>query len=164
MKVMFSKSDDGRLCTWRAELPKHRQLQGSTMGTRAARTDLPHDLAQFVVEVTLGLEEGFWNLVANGATFKSLGRRQTKPGRQLIADHRTGLNEVEKVVNAHVAAWRDGDPTPVGPALEAMLARWRALPTGEELVVEWPMRRLPSAEPRVRGAPTQRRARRAVRS
>jgi len=87
MKVMFSQSDDGRLCTWRAELPKHRQLQGSTMGTRAARTDLPHDLAQFVVEVTLGLEEGFWNLVANGATFKSVGRRQTKPGRQLIAAH-----------------------------------------------------------------------------
>lgn len=164
MKVMFSKSDDGRLCTWRAELPKHRQLQGSTMGIRAARTNLPHDLAQFVVEVTLGLEEGFWNLVANGATFKSLGRRQTKAGRQLIAAHRAELNEVEKVVNAQVAAWRDGDPTPVGPALEAMLARWRALPTGEELVVEWPTRRLPSAGPRVRGAPTQRRPRRAVRS
>jgi hypothetical protein len=75
---------------------------------------------------------------------------QTKPGRQLIAAHRAELNEVEKLVNAHVAAWRDGDPTPVGPALEAMLARWRALPTGEELVVEWPTRRLPSAEPRVR--------------
>ena len=27
MKVMFSKSDDGCLCSWRAELPKHRQLQ-----------------------------------------------------------------------------------------------------------------------------------------
>jgi hypothetical protein len=150
MKVMFSRSDDGRLCTWRAELPKHRQILGSTMGTRAARTDLPHDLAQFVVEATLGPEERFWNLVANGATFTSVGRRQTKPGRQLIAAHRAELNEVEKLVNAHVAAWRDGDPTPVGPALEAMLARWRALPTGEELVVEWPARRLPSAEPRSR--------------
>jgi hypothetical protein len=103
MKVMFSKSDDGRLCTWGAELPKHRQILGSTMGTRAARTDLPHDLAQFVVEVTLGPEEGFWNLVANGATFTSVGRRQTKPGRQLIAAHRAELNEVEKLVNAHVA-------------------------------------------------------------
>jgi hypothetical protein len=136
MKVIFSKSDDGRLCSWRAELPKHRQLQGSTMAARAARIDLPHDLAQFVVEVTLGLEEGFWNLVANGATFKSIGRRRTKPGRQLIAAHREALNEVEKVVNAHVAAWRDGEPTPVGPALDVMLARWRALFVGEELVVE----------------------------
>jgi len=102
--------------------------------------------------------------VANGATFKSVGRRQAKPGGQLIAAHRAELNEVEKLVTAHVAAWRNGDPTPVGPALEAMLARWRALPTGEELVVEWPTRRLPSAQPRVQGALTQRRARRAVRS
>jgi hypothetical protein len=37
-------------------------------------------LAQFVVEASLGLEHGFWNLVANGATFKSLGRRPTRPG------------------------------------------------------------------------------------
>lgn len=134
------------------------------MATRAARIDLPHDLAQFVVEATLGLEEGFWNLVANGATFKSLGRRQTKPGRQLIAAHRAELNEAEKVVNAHVAAWRDGDPTPVGPALDAMLARWRALRVGEELVVEWPTWRLPRPSPRVRRAPRQRRPRRVVRS
>jgi hypothetical protein len=107
------------------------------------------------VEVTFGLEEGFWNLVANGATFKSLGRRRTKPGRQLIAAHRAALNEAEKVVNDHVAAWRDGEPTPVGPALDAMLARWRALPVGEELVVEWPTRRLPRASVRVRRASTQ---------
>src|SRR4029453_14582884 len=47
----------------------------------AGGIDLPHDLAQFVVEATLSLEEGFWNLVANGATFKSIGCRRTKPGR-----------------------------------------------------------------------------------
>jgi hypothetical protein len=164
MKVMFSRSDDGRLCSWRAELPRHGRFQGSTMTVRAGHTDLPHDLAQFVVEAALGLEEGFWNLVANGASFKSIERRRTKPGRQLIADHRAELNEVEEIVNVHVAAWRDGDPTPVGPALDAMLARWRALRVGEELVVEWPTRRLPRASLRVRRAPTQRRPRRVGRS
>jgi hypothetical protein len=163
MKVMFSKSDDGRRCSWRAELPRHRRLQGSTMAARSGHIDLPHDLAQFVVEATLGLLEDFWNLVANGATFKSLGRRRTKPGRQLIADHRNELNKAEGIVNVHVAAWRDGDPTPVGPALDAMLARWRALRVDEELVVEWP--RGGSREPRrVRRVPTQRRPRRAARS
>jgi hypothetical protein len=131
---------------------------------RAGHTDLPHDLAQFVVEATLGLDEGFWNLVANGATFKSVRRRQTLPGRQLIADHRAELNEAEGIVNPHVAAWRDGDPTPLGPALDAMLARWRALPVGGELVLEWQMRRLPRASVRLRRAATQRRPRRAVRS
>jgi hypothetical protein len=164
MQVMFSKSDDGRLCSWRAELPKHGRLHGSTMAARASHTDLPHDLAQFVVEAALGLEEGFWNLVANGATFKSLGRPPTKPGRQLIADHRAELNQAEGIVSDHVEAWRDGNPTPLGPALDAMLARWRALQVGEELVVEWPTRRLPRASPRVRNAPTRRRAPRAARS
>ena len=134
------------------------------MAARASHTELPYDLAQFVVEANLSLEDGFWNLVANGATFKSLGRRQTKPGRQLIADHRAQLNEAEGIVNAHVQAWRDGVPTPLGPTLDATLARWRALRVGEELVVEWPTRRLPRASPRVWRAPTQRRPRRAARS
>jgi hypothetical protein len=88
---------------------------------------------------------------------ESLGHHQTKPRRQLIADHRAELNQAEGVVDAHVAAWRDGEPTPPGPALDAMLARWRALRVDEDLVVEWPTRRLPRASMRVRSAPTQRR-------
>jgi hypothetical protein len=103
------------------------------MAARSGHTDLPHDLAQFVVESELGLGHGFWNLVANGATFRSLERRPTRPGRQLIAAYRAELNQVEWTVNAQVQAWRDGLPTPVGPELEAMLARWRALRPGEEL-------------------------------
>jgi hypothetical protein len=134
------------------------------MAARPAHSELPHDLAHFVVEANLGLKEGFWNLVANGATFKSIGRRRTKPGRQLIAAHREALNDAEKVVNAHVDAWRDGRPTTVGPALKAMLARWRALRVGEELVVEWPTRRLPRASTRVRIAPRQGRPWRVPRS
>jgi hypothetical protein len=126
------------------------------MAVRAAGSELPHDLAQFVVEATLGLEHGFWNLVANGATFKSIGRRRTKPGRQLIVTHRQELNEAEKVVNAHVATWHRGAPTPAGPALDSMLARWRALAIGEELVVEWPTRRLPPGSPRARTASPRR--------
>jgi hypothetical protein len=80
MRIFFQKSADGRLCSWSAEPPGHRRLQGSTMAARSGHTDLPHDLAHFVVEAGLGLEHGFWNLVANGATFRSLGRRPTRPG------------------------------------------------------------------------------------
>jgi hypothetical protein len=104
MRVMFAKSDNGRLCSWRAELPGHRRVRGSTMAARSDGTDLPHDLAHFVVETGLGLDHGFWNLVANGAAFQSIGRR----------------------------------PTRVGPELDAVLVRWRALRVGDELVVEWP--------------------------
>ena len=57
MDVVFYKEDDGRLCGWRAAPPKRRCFQGTTM---ASGRDLPHDLAQFVVEVTLGLERLVW--------------------------------------------------------------------------------------------------------
>ena len=140
MQVSFYKLDNGRLCAWEAAPPKRRRFQGTTM---ASGRDLPHDLAQFVVEVTLGLQHGFWGLLANGATFKSVpGRRRTQPGRQLVRAHHEELNAAENIVNAHVAAWRSGAATPAGPALTAMYARWQALPVGEELGVHWPKRRL----------------------
>jgi hypothetical protein len=164
MRVLFSKVDDGRLCSWRAVLPGRRPFQGSTMAGRAARTELPHDLATFVVEASLGLEGGFWNLVANGATFKSLGRRPTRPGRQLIVAHRKELDAAEGIVNAHVEAWRAGRPTPAGAALDAMLARWLALPVGEELAVDWATRSLPAAAPGGRSSPPRRRPPRTARS
>jgi hypothetical protein len=143
MHVAFYKVDEGRLCAWVATPPKRRAFQGTTM---AAGRDLPHDLAQFVVEVTLGLEDGFWGLLASGATFKSVpGRRRTKPGRHLVRTHREALNAVEGIVNGHVSAWRRGEATPVGPALDAMYARWQALADGETIRVEWPVHRVPRA-------------------
>jgi hypothetical protein len=157
MRIFFQKSDDGRLCSWRAELPRHRRIEGSTMAARSGHIDLPHDLAQFVVEAGLGLEHGFWNLVANGASFRSLGQRPTRPGRQLIAAYRAELNQAEWTVNTQVQAWRDGRPTPVGPELKAMLARWRTLRPGAELAVDWPTRRLPRPSRQVRPVPPRRR-------
>jgi hypothetical protein len=159
MRIFFQRSGDGRLCSWRAELPGRRRIMGSTMAARSGHTDLPHDLAQFVVEAGLGLEHGFWNLVANGASFRSLGRRPTRPGRQLIAAYRIELNQAERTVNTQVQAWRDRRTTPVGPGLNAMLARWRALGPGEELAVDWPTRRLPRPSQRVRPVPPRRRPR-----
>jgi hypothetical protein len=141
MQVMFSKVDNGRLYAWRAACPKGKPFQGTTM---ASGKDLPHDLAQFVVEATLGLQHGFWGLLTNGATFQSvIGRRRTKPGQQLIRAHREALNAAEHVANTHVTAWRTGSPTSVGPALDTMFARWQALAVGEELLVDWQTQRLP---------------------
>src|SRR5262245_34717554 len=141
MRVAFYKVDDGRLCSWTATRPKGKPFQGTTM---ASGSHLPHDLAQFVAEATLGLREGFWGLLANGATFESVtGRRRTKPGRLLIRAHHDALMETEHLVNGHVNAWRGGRPTPTGQALDAMLARWRALPGGGAIDVEWTTRHLP---------------------
>jgi hypothetical protein len=106
-----------------------------------------------VVEATLGLEHGFWGLLAKGATFKSVpGRRRTQPGQELIRAHREELAGVERLVNARVTAWRMGAVTPAAPALESMLARWRALRDGEELRLVW--RTKPTVARRTAGVPS----------
>jgi hypothetical protein len=72
------------------------------------------------------------------------------------------------VVNAHVTGWRIGTSTPAAPALDAMYARWKALPVGEELRVDWPSQWIPriTADHHRRGIsrrPTTPRGRQAVR-
>jgi hypothetical protein len=117
MRVAFYKVDEGRLCDWTAAPPRRRRFIGSTM---ASGRTLPHDLAQFVVEEELGLEHGFWGVLARGGSFKSVpGRRQTRPARQMTREHRTQLEEAE--------------------ALDAMLLRWRKLAVGDELRLDWGM-------------------------
>ena len=141
MRVAFYKVDGGRLSAWMATPPKRKRFHGTTM---ASGRDLPHDLAQLVVEATLGLPHGFWGLLANGATFRSVvGRRRTQPGQHLISVHREALNATEHIANAHVTAWRTGGSTPARAALDGMHDRWRALPIGEELCVDWPTQRIP---------------------
>lgn len=158
MRVEFYKGAEGRLCGWVATPPKRRPFQGTTM---AAGRGLPHDLMQLVIERALDLREGFWGLLASGASFASVpGRRPTRPGRALVRAHHGALVAVEGIVNAHHAAWRRGDATPVAAALDVMLGRWIALADGERLVVEWPVHRL--AEPRRAGRRPARRARRSL--
>lgn len=133
MTITFRKGT--RTCGWTALRPPRTQVPGPTM---AAGKDLPHDLATYVIERGLGIEHGFWGCVADGATFRSLGRRRTEQGKAVIARHRSELDEAEVVANRTYHAWRDGKPTQLGAELDAMLDRWRALPEDGELVVEWP--------------------------
>jgi hypothetical protein len=107
----------------------------------AIGADLPHDLSTFAIEAALGIRHGFWGCVAEGATFKSLGRRRTPQGRAVITSHRADLDAAEVVVNGAYGAWRAGRPTEATEALEEMLGRWRALADGDDLVVEWPLAR-----------------------
>lgn len=148
MRVEFSKGPEGRLCSWTATPPHRRTFQGSTM---AAGRDLPHDLTQFTIERALDVRDGFWGLLAHGASFASVrGRKATLPGRALARAHHAALVAVEGVVNGHYTAWQRGEPTPLRGTLDAMYARWLALAEGELLTLEWPVRPLPDA---VRGRP-----------
>lgn len=106
----------------------------------AAGGDLPHDLYTFVIEGALGLEHGFWGCVAAGATFRTLGRKQTPQGKAVIARHLDDLDDAETRVNAIYFTWRAGEPTPLDDELNSMLSRWRALTDGEELTLRWATR------------------------
>lgn len=133
MTVTFRRL--GRGCGWTALRPPRTKVPGPTM---AAGGDLPHDLYTFVIEKELGLEHGFWGCVAAGATFKTLGRKRTPQGRAIIGRYLGELDAAEARVNEIYFAWKAARPTPLDEQLNAMLARWRALPDGGELTVEWP--------------------------
>jgi hypothetical protein len=140
MRVEFYKSGDGRLCGWVAAPPHRRAFQGSTM---AAGRSLPHDLTQFTIERALDVRDGFWGLLAHGASFPSVpGRRPTPEGRALARAHRGALMTVEGLVNGHYQAWQRGEHTPIGATLDVMFARWLALAEGDRLVLEWPVKPL----------------------
>jgi hypothetical protein len=157
MQVEFYKGGEGRLCRWIATPPKRRPFQGTTM---AAGRDLPHDLTQYTIERALGIGDGFWGLLSHGASFASVpGRRPTQPGRALVRAHHAALVAVEGVVNRHYLAWQCGEATPMGPTLDAMYARWRALPEGERLILAWPVQPLPGEAPRSRPPRAGRRGR-----
>lgn len=133
MIITFVKT--GRGCAWTARRPPRTVVPGPTM---AAGGDLPHDVYTYVIEHALGLEFGFWGCVAAGATFKTLGRKRTAQGREIIDRHRRHLEAAEVQVNEIYFDWKAGRPTVLDDELNAMLGRWRALPDGGELVVEWP--------------------------
>jgi tetratricopeptide (TPR) repeat protein len=97
-----------------------------------------HDVGQYVVEAALGLRTGFWGLVERGATFRSTGRRITKPGRALIVDHRADLDDAERIAGEHLARWHAGDVTAVSRLLTGALDAWRTLEIGDTLVFRWP--------------------------
>ena len=138
MRVAFFIHDpQKRISGWEAVIGKRRRVPGSFMGG-ARRDQLPHDLLQYIVEAGTGCEHGFWGLVAKGATFRSTGRRLTKPGRALIARHRAELQAAEYLPNEHLAAWHAGERTPIAAALEAAGRQWAAMSVGDRLVFRWP--------------------------
>ena len=104
----------------------------------AGEKTIPHDLAQYVIEAATGYRGGFWDLISKGATFKSTGRRRTKPGRAVIADHRNELAGAEKLAGEHLQRWRAGEASSVSQALDRALHQWNGLSVHECLIFEWP--------------------------
>ena len=104
----------------------------------AGAKGIPHDLAQYVIEAATGYRGGFWELVSKGATFKSTGRRRTKPGRAVIAENRVELAGAERLAGEHLQRWKAGEISPVSDALNRAFDQWSELSLTECLVFEWP--------------------------
>ena len=136
MIVSFWRVSDGAFSVWEADRGHRRIVPGTVW--KEGRWGLPHDLAGLVVEAKLQVSGGFWSCVSAGATFKSLDRKLTKPGREVIRAHRADLDTAEAAVHAHVGAWEAGRPTPVGPTLDRFRTAWATLPDGMRLSVRWP--------------------------
>lgn len=136
VRVTFYKLVEKRVSTWNAVRGRRSFVPGTTMAL--GRGGLPHDLVQLLVEGTLGLDRGFWGSVASGATFRSTGRKRTRPGRAVIMQNRRQLDEAEHVVGDHVGRWVAGSPTPCRQVLDDFDERWRSLGDGEAMVIDWP--------------------------
>jgi hypothetical protein len=128
---------------------------GSELGWRWPAAGPPHDLMHYAVETELGLDAGFWGLVAGGANFDfARAHAQADPQTRTLRDDQIpGLVEAETIVNAATSAIAvlgferaDARPPEVEPerfdaacdAAAAWLERWRTLAPGETLVVEYP--------------------------
>ena len=136
MRVTFTKHVEKRFSVWEAVRGKRTRVPGTAMAL--GRGELPHDLSQMVVEGVLGLEFGFWGCVAAGATFKSTGRKRTRPGLEVIATHRRELADAEQLAGKHVRLWAAGERTPAAEKLALVDTAWRALGDRECLTIEWP--------------------------
>ena len=139
LTVTFRKHDDGHqpAASWEAVSPSGRRDTGAYMPI--GRGVIPHDLAHLLVEGHLGIDDGVWGLLARGATYKrGMGRRPTQPGRAIVRAHEQALAEAEGLGNAHHHAWRNGEPTEVGPTFDRFAELWASVPDGGSLTVAWP--------------------------
>jgi hypothetical protein len=70
---------------------------------------IPHDLAHYVIEKALEINDGFWGSIAAGAVFKSMthlsGRRKpkaTERSRAVLKANARALTEAEIVVPSSI--------------------------------------------------------------
>ena len=138
MTVVFHRmAERPSFSWWEAEPAGRRRFSGGHMPI--GRGVIPHDLVHLATEAELGLEFGFWGLLARGATFRrGTDRRRTRPGLALITTHRAELDRAELLGNAHHHAWRTGLPTELGTTFDRLAALWGTVPPGGGLTVGWP--------------------------
>ncbi len=121
-----------------------------------------HDLTHYAVETTLGLDQGFYGLIASGwdiADTTGKGSRGGLPEQAVRAEHLVGLMDQERAgavvwtaeqLNEQAGIYFEKAGRPVPPPLEDaaldrirermrdLFGQWTRLPAGETLRVAFP--------------------------
>lgn len=122
---------------WEAVRTTRGRIRGGYMPIGRGR--IPHDLGHMATEAHFGIDDGFWGLLARGATFDhGTDQRPTTRGRQLIREHRAQLRAAEAVGNEHHFKWAKSEPTPVATTFARLARRWEDLGDGGTLTIRWP--------------------------
>ena len=122
---------------------------------------MPHDLAHFLVEERFGIELGVWGQLAagGGGLFfpvpEDNSLRYRRRAQRIRHAGRVDMQRSERLVAISVAAWEQAidrvthapsphqdevDPGDLADAvrrLSEVAERWRALPTGGSVTLEW---------------------------
>ena len=92
---------------------------------------LPHDLVHWAVERELGVADGYWAMVRHGG-----GR--SAPGHDLGGPEDLVLSFAEVGHEGAPDGLSEDDLARVRAALDDLHGRWKALPVGARLVLDWP--------------------------
>ncbi|MDG4821358.1 hypothetical protein O7635_05750 [Asanoa sp. WMMD1127] len=173
MRVTFERLEDH---TWGSILIERDDGVVYRMNAGPITAEVPHDLVHFTVEDAMRIADGIWGAIAGGVVFKSMthqsGRRPPHAAERsamLIREYRDRIQRAELIggfveaaaaepttnLNKLTAQWfatRPEDAPPLEATRAAVAAlhlaekRWRAVPIGGALSLDWPAHR--SVRPR----------------
>lgn len=153
MLIVFSKLPGNK----HAILVKERRRGPDVvLPSRETGPTIPHDLAHAAVEKALGLSDGFWGAIDEGATFPGFelyprGRHRRSGLRELrrkwdaTAPAELAVSWAHRVWSGQRVAGRGLGPPPLDQAqldracraLDAAREQWDAVPVGDVLVWSW---------------------------
>ncbi|MFJ2476404.1 hypothetical protein ACIOWI_26085 [Streptomyces sp. NPDC087659] len=152
MDIVFRKLPDNR----HDILVRDRRGPDVRLPAQPTGPTLPHDLVHAAVERTLGITDGFWGAMAEGATFQGFEpvapARHRRSGLKVLRRKGDRVMAAEMAVNWAYRVW-SGLPTEgrgigrapldddtlarTGPALDEASARWQAVAEGDSLIWHW---------------------------
>ncbi|WP_203705408.1 hypothetical protein [Asanoa iriomotensis] len=168
MRVTFDRPADH---VWGSILIERDDHVVYRMSAGPITAELPHDLVHFTVEDAMRVADGIWGAIAGGVVFKSMthqsGRRPPHSADRsaaLIREYRDRIQHAELLggfveavamqpradLAKLIAQWFATRPENAPPpdavraavtALHDAAERWRAVPVGGTLSLDWPAHR-----------------------